>query len=320
MLENLYRPIEKEICEVKSLIKQTLLTNENFQSIATHLIKREGKFVRTAIILLLTKMFNGDMKKSIKIAASCELIHLATLLHDDVIDNSGKRRGIESSNFKFGNKFSILMGDFIHSRAFDLILAVEDGRILNELLEASRLMCEGEAMEIINSGKLDITMDIYLKIIKLKTAVFFEKCSGCSGIVSKKDDEIIESCGEFGKEFGMIFQLTDDMLDFLSSSNKLGKPIMIDLKEKHYTMTLIDALNSEKYKEELIKEISKEENIDEEKILEILKKSNSFDFTRREIDKYIVNIKEILNDFEVENEEARGSIIGIVDYMTKREY
>ena len=320
MVKEYYRPIEKELGSVRKLVKTTISDNINFREIGEHLQKREGKYIRSAFILFLTKMFSGDVEKSIRFAASCELIHLATLLHDDVIDNSQKRRGIESTNFKYGNKFSILMGDFLYSRAFQLINSIELSEIFTELLNTSILMCEGEAMELSYVGNLDIKLEEYLEIIRLKTAVFFGCCGRGAAIISEKSGIDVDICEELGESFGMAFQLTDDMLDFFASEDKLGKPVMLDLKEKHYTMPVIKGFDDEKNGEKLKKLVQSSENIDENEIRRMLEESGSFDYTRDIIGNYVNRSKEILDSLEVVDGSLKEYMVSIVNFMSNRDY
>ena len=212
------------------------------KEIASYLILSGGKRLRpllTACTFHLINRKKDNSKNYIGLAAAVEFIHAATLLHDDVIDDSKKRRGSLSANEVWGNKTSVLVGDFLFSRAFQLMTKYGNLEILKILSDTSVVISEGEVLELINDKDLTINEDIYFKVINGKTASLFSAACQVGGISAKGSLKEIEAIKSFGTNFGMAFQLIDDAIDYSSSDEKLGKNIGDDFKEGKITLPII---------------------------------------------------------------------------------
>jgi octaprenyl-diphosphate synthase len=221
------------------------------EKITTYIVKRKGKQLRPMFVFLAAKTMGEVNESTYRAAALIELLHTATLVHDDVVDDSNERRGYFSVNALWKNKIAVLIGDYLLSRGLLLSLDNNDFHLLKIVSNAVREMSEGELLQIEKARKLDISEEIYFEIIRKKTATLIQACCAC-GVASVSDKkDFIDKMGEFGTLTGIAFQLKDDLFDF-GNSNEIGKPTGIDIKEKKMTLPLIYALskasNSDKRK------------------------------------------------------------------------
>ena len=254
--------------------------------IASHLILSGGKRLRpllTCCSFQMNKDKLNNTKQYIGLAAAVEFIHAATLLHDDVIDESKKRRGLLTANEVWGNKTSVLVGDFLFSRAFQLMSKEGSSKILKLLSDTSVIISEGEVLELSNDKDLTINEDIYLEVIHGKTASLFSAACQVGGICANVNDEKIEALKSFGINFGMAYQLIDDAIDYSSTTNQLGKNIGDDFKEGKVTLPLILAYlrsNSQEknFWKRTIQNMIQDKN-DFNKALELIKKYNCIEDT-----------------------------------------
>ncbi len=212
---------------------------ELIPQLAGHLIAAGGKRLRPMITLASSRLCGYTGTRHHALAASVEFIHTATLLHDDVVDDSDLRRGLASANAVFGNKASVLVGDFLFSRAFSLM--VEDGslRVLDILSNASAVIAEGEVHQLITANDLETTEQSYLEVIGAKTAELFAAAAKIGGVVAERSEEDIAALGRFGLNLGFSFQLVDDALDYSASEEALGKTIGDDFREGKITLPVI---------------------------------------------------------------------------------
>ena len=176
------------------------------------------------------------------LAAVVEFIHTATLLHDDVVDESSMRRGRATANATFGNAASVLVGDFLYSRAFQMMVGVNRMRVLQVLADATNVIAEGEVLQLMNMHDPDITVDAYLKVIRFKTAKLFEASARLGAVLAEASTPVEESCAAFGRSLGTAFQLVDDLLDYEGNSHQLGKNVGDDLREGKPTLPLLIAM------------------------------------------------------------------------------
>lgn len=212
--------------------------------LAGYLIAAGGKRIRPLMTLAATALYNGDMVRAHRLATSVEFIHTATLLHDDVVDDSDERRGQKSANVIFGNEASVLVGDFLFSRAFQLM--VEDGNlnVLKTLSDASAIIAQGEVLQLSIQGNLQTSMDDYLNVIKGKTAALFAAACEVGPLISNTDQNAAKIMAEYGMNLGIAFQIADDVLDYASTSEKIGKTVGDDFREGKMTAPVIIALAS----------------------------------------------------------------------------
>ncbi len=212
--------------------------------LAGYLIAAGGKRIRPLMTLASTALYNGDMRRAHLLATSVEFIHTATLLHDDVVDDSDERRGQKSANVIFGNEASVLVGDFLFSRAFQLM--VEDGNldVLKILSDASAIIAQGEVLQLATQGNLSTSMDDYLEVIKGKTAALFAAACEVGPLISTNDVNAARIMAEYGMNLGIAFQIADDILDYSASQEKLGKAVGDDFREGKMTAPVIMALQA----------------------------------------------------------------------------
>lgn len=198
-----------------------------------------GKRLRPALLLLSSKLCEYEAEAAIQLAVVVELIHVATLVHDDIIDDATVRRGRPSVNAKWGNQVTVLMGDWLYMTSFSLALRLRDFRILDLLIEVTRKMVEGELLQMEMNGRLDVTAEDQLEICRNKTAYLFSGCGRLGAMLGNAGPEKEEQLAHFGRSLGMAFQLTDDLLDYTASQQTLGKPVLKDLQEGKVTLPII---------------------------------------------------------------------------------
>ncbi|MBF0431876.1 MAG: polyprenyl synthetase family protein [Fibrobacteria bacterium] len=209
------------------------------------LVNRRGKRMRATFVLLLSSFAKEDQtERGAMVSSSIELLHLATLVHDDIIDESDMRRNGLTAHRKWGTHTAVLVGDFALSKALELIINEQDRRIPSCISRSASLLCEGEMLEIDRAGQSDITLDKYFEIIYGKTASLWEACGECGGLVAGFEDDMVRNCAHLGKEMGMAFQIIDDVLDYGYGAGNLGKETQNDLSNGLVTLPLILFFNS----------------------------------------------------------------------------
>jgi octaprenyl-diphosphate synthase len=235
--------IATDMDNVDELIEKSLYSEINLiDQLGHHIINSGGKRLRPAIVLLSARAFSYEGEQHINLAAIIEFIHTATLLHDDVVDASLLRRGRETANQRWGNEASVLVGDFLYSRAFQMMVNAESMRIMHILSEATNTIAEGEVQQLINRQDPDTTQENYLKVIRHKTAKLFEAAAQLGAVISDRSEKEIAAMAAYGRHLGTAFQLIDDVLDYSSSAEELGKNIGDDLAEGKPTLPLLYAI------------------------------------------------------------------------------
>lgn len=232
--ENVNRLIYKRLGSDVALVNQ----------VAHHIIHHGGKRLRPLTVLLAARACRCEGDAPIPAAAIIEFIHTATLLHDDVVDNSGLRRGQETANSVFGNQASVLVGDFLYSRSFQMMVELGEMRVLEVLADATNTIAEGEVLQLMNCNNPDITERDYLEVIYRKTAKLFEAGAQLGAILAQESAETESALADFGRHLGRAFQLVDDALDYDAEPEQLGKNIGDDLAEGKTTLPLIYAMNN----------------------------------------------------------------------------
>lgn len=232
-----------EMAQVDAVIAVRLQSDVALiNQIAHYIVSAGGKRIRPRLVLLFAGAlgFNGPEKYSL--AATVEFIHTATLLHDDVVDESSLRRGRDTANSVFGNAASVLVGDFLYSRAFQMMVAVNDMRVLDVLANATNVIAEGEVLQLMNMHDADLAVDEYLRVIRFKTAKLFEASARLGAILAGVDRATEEACADYGRSLGTAFQLIDDLLDYDGDTQELGKNVGDDLREGKPTLPLLLAM------------------------------------------------------------------------------
>ena len=210
--------------------------------IAHHIIGAGGKRIRPMLVLLFSSALGFDGPERFELAATVEFIHTATLLHDDVVDESALRRGRQTANAMYGNAASVLVGDFVYSRAFQMMVSVNRMRVLEVLADATNVIAEGEVLQLMNMHDPDLTVEAYLRVIRYKTAKLFEASSRLGAVLAESGEAIEESCASYGRALGTAFQLVDDLLDYDGSPAQMGKNVGDDLREGKPTLPLLIAM------------------------------------------------------------------------------
>ena len=232
-----------EMREVDAVIAQRLRSDVALiNQISGYIVHAGGKRMRPKLVLLFANALGHDKPDRFEMAAVVEFIHTATLLHDDVVDESSLRRGKATANALFGNAASVLVGDFLYSRAFQMMVSVNRMRVLEVLAEATNVIAEGEVLQLMNMHDPDITVESYLRVIRYKTAKLFEASARLGAVLADAKPEIEEACAGYGRALGTAFQLIDDVLDYEGDTHALGKNVGDDLREGKTTLPLLIAM------------------------------------------------------------------------------
>ena len=210
--------------------------------ISRYIIGAGGKRIRPKLVLLFASALGFAGRERFELAAIVEFIHTATLLHDDVVDESSLRRGRETANALFGNAASVLVGDFLYSRAFQMMVSVNRMRVLEVLADATNVIAEGEVLQLMNMHDPDLGVEEYLRVIRFKTAKLFEASARLGAVIADASGEVEEACAGYGRALGTAFQLVDDLLDYEGDSARLGKNVGDDLREGKPTLPLLIAM------------------------------------------------------------------------------
>jgi octaprenyl-diphosphate synthase len=234
------RPIASDMDAVNLVIREQLYSDVPLiQQIAQYIINAGGKRIRPALVLLFANAYGFRETNHHRLATIIEFIHTATLLHDDVVDESSLRRGRQTANALFGNAASVLVGDFLYSRAFQMMVSIGDMRVMRILADATNVIAEGEVLQLLNMHDPDVTEQRYLQVIRSKTAKLFEAAAELGALIAGAADTEIEAAAEYGRSLGTAFQLIDDVLDYSGNAADIGKNVGDDLREGKPTLPLI---------------------------------------------------------------------------------
>ena len=310
-----------EIFEEK--FSKLMLSNVPLLNRITHyIIKRKGKQMRPMFIFLFSKLLNQGIvnEKVYRGASVIELIHTATLIHDDVVDDSKRRRGFFSINAIWKNKIAVLVGDFLLSRGMILCIENKDYDHLDIISESVKKMSEGELLQIEKSRSLDIDETVYFEIIKKKTASLISSCCKIAAVSVTKQKKIIESVSKIGENIGIAFQIKDDLFDY--GKRKIGKPRGIDIKEKKLTLPLIYTLNEvDNRKRKWIINSIKKHNRDKSRIKEIIslvKETGGLEYAIEKMNYFHKIALEDLN--KLPDNEFKSSLTEMINYVIQREF
>jgi octaprenyl-diphosphate synthase len=235
--------MSEEMREVDAVIRRRLTSEVALvDQIARYITTAGGKRIRPLLVLLFSNALGFKGAERFELAASVEFIHTATLLHDDVVDESGLRRGRKTANAVFGNAASVLVGDFIYSRAFQMMVSVNQMKVLQVLSDATNIIAEGEVLQLMNMHDADLPVADYLKVIRYKTAKLFEASARLGAVLAGAPADLEEACADYGRSLGTAFQLIDDLLDYEGSAGEMGKNVGDDLREGKPTLPLLLAM------------------------------------------------------------------------------
>lgn len=320
----------KAFREIKNFIKPELeLFQKKFRAsmsskvplldkITYYIVKSKGKQMRPMFVFLSSKMMGDATDSSFRAASLVELLHTATLVHDDVVDDAHQRRGMFSINALWKNKIAVLVGDYLLSKGLLLALENEEYQLLQIVSTAVKDMSEGELLQIEKARRLDIDEDIYFDIIRQKTASLIAAACAAGAASVTQDEEAIKKMGEFGSYIGTAFQLKDDLFDY--GNNAIGKPVGIDIKEKKMTLPLIYALNKadrsqRKHIIGLIKYDNKKKKAVRE-VIDFVTQSGGLEYAEEAMNDYRKRAFDVLSDFP--DSESKKHLMSLVDYVVNR--
>ncbi len=283
------------------------------------ILKQKGKKIRPLLVLLSAKISGGITERSYRGAKLVELLHTATLIHDDVVDNADTRRGFPSINAIWKNKISVLMGDYLLSRGLMLAVEGKDFDFLGIITKAVKRMSEGELLQIGKTRKLDIDEETYFRIISDKTASLLSTCCEIGALSATENPYCSTAMKSFGENLGVAFQIRDDILDFIGTSKIIGKPLGGDIKEKKITLPLIYVLQNggKSFSSSILKKIKSGSKNDEVKeIIEFVKNNGGIDYAIKTAKDYAERAKHDLDVFPAS--ETKESLYNLVDFIVER--
>ena len=320
-LNEIKKPIDNEMGKFKDKLSGSIRSESKLiDTVISYVLKRKGKQIRP-IFVFLTAGLNGKINESsYRAAILIEILHTATLIHDDVVDDSKRRRGFFSINAIWKNKIAVLVGDFLLSRGMILCIENKDYDHLDIISESVKKMSEGELLQIEKSRSLDIDETVYFEIIKKKTASLISSCCKIAAVSVTKQKKIIESVSKIGENIGIAFQIKDDLFDY--GKRKIGKPRGIDIKEKKLTLPLIYTLNElDKRKRKWLINSIKKHNKDKSRVKEIIslvKETGGLDYA---IEKMNYFHKIALDDLKLlPDNEFKKSLTEMINYVIHREF
>ena len=298
--------IESDMNDVNQLIHAQMRSDVALvNQLGLYIVSSGGKRVRPMLAILAAKALGYQGKDHITLATIVEFIHTATLLHDDVVDESNLRRGTPTANAEFGNAASVLVGDFIYTRSFQLMVGLGKMQIMQVLADATNIIAEGEVLQLMNCNDPDTTEASYMQVIYSKTAKLFEAATGLAAIITEQGQATLDALNLYGMHLGTAFQLVDDVLDYNADAEQLGKNIGDDLAEGKPTLPLIYAMqHGSEQQTQLIRDAIEHSNGMEhlEEILTALKQTNALEFTMQKA--------------ELEAEKA----IACLDFLAESDY
>ncbi len=314
-------PIEAELADFVSLFNQSLSHEDGLLGSALeHIRKRAGKRMRPILILLMARNFGQITDVTQNAAVGLELLHTASLVHDDVVDESEERRGQASVNATYDNKVAVLVGDYILSTALLCVARTHSEQIVTYLAELGRTLSDGEILQLSNIGRKDISEDVYYDVIKQKTAALFEACAGIGALSSGASEEDVMAAKQFGQNLGIIFQIRDDIFDYYDSK-EIGKPTGNDMAEGKLTLPVIHAVNNggdEDMKRLALK--VKDHSVTAEEIASLVdytKRMGGIEYAEKRMWEFHAEAQRFLNE-RVGQQEIKEALQAYLDFVIKR--
>ncbi len=314
-------PIKDELQEFEERFKFAMKSSAPLlDKITNYIVKSKGKQIRPMFVFLSAKICGKVNDSTYSAAILIELLHTATLVHDDVVDDSHLRRGFFSINALWKNKIAVLVGDYLLSKGLLYALDKDEHKILKIVSDAVKKMSEGELIQIEKARSLDITEQIYYDIIKRKTASLISACCAAGAASTTTDEEVIKKMHLLGENIGISFQIKDDLFDY-GSNGKIGKPTVIDIKEKKLTLPLIYAFNNtSKSEKRRVMNIIKNHNEDFRKVSEVIafvRRSGGIEYAKSKMFEYHDKAVEILK--ELPDNQAKESLKELIHYTVNRD-
>lgn len=319
-LTEITQPIKSELDTFSRIFRESLRSRVGLVDLVTrYIIRQKGKKIRPLLVLLSAKVSGGINERSYRGAVLVELLHTATLVHDDVVDNADKRRGLWSINKVFKNKIAVLMGDYLLSKGLLIAMEGKDYDFLEVVTNTVKRMSEGELLQIQKTRKLDIDEETYFRVISDKTASLIETCCTIGAMSASSDQEYISAMGEFGKNLGISFQIRDDILDYEGSLSITGKRAGGDIKEKKITLPLIYSLNqvsSVKAAEirKIIKNGKEKTNVDA--VINFVRENKGIEYAAGQARTYSQAAKDALK--KLPDSQSKLALEALVDFVVDR--
>lgn len=315
------QPIEKDLNDFISLFNESLTYEEGLLSqVLSHICQRGGKRMRPILMLLTAKNYGGISDVTQYAAVGLELLHTASLVHDDVVDESEERRGQASVNATYNNKVAVLVGDYILSTALLKVAQTGNQRIIEYLAELGRTLAAGEILQLSNIQNQELSEEVYYQVIKQKTAALFEACAAIGAISAGASDEEIKKASEFGQTLGIMFQIRDDIFDYYDSK-EIGKPTGNDMAEGKLTLPIIYALKNTG-NEEMLKLAKKVKKgfVDDAEIQQLVQfaiKNGGIDYAVKKMDDFSAQAQQYI-DFHVKQIEIKEALQAYLDFVANR--
>jgi len=315
--------IEPQFLAVNDFIINHLGSNVPLvEKIGHYIVESGGKRFRPLLVLLASNACqypkNANDNDHIKLAATIEFIHTATLLHDDVVDESDLRRGKDTANAKWGNAPSVLVGDFLYSRAFQVMVEVGELAVMDVISNATNTIAEGEVLQLLNTKNPDLSEEDYMKVIIAKTAMLFEAACETGAIIGQSSTKEREALRLYGRHLGIAFQLIDDVMDYLSSAQEMGKNTGDDLAEGKATLPLIQAMKeTDPDNRKLIRRAIREGGLDDlTPVLDAILATNAIDYTQDKAKQHAQLAKDALND--IKDSSFKDTLFTLADLSVAR--
>lgn len=319
-LSQISRPIDNDLAQFNELFKKSIKSKVGLLDLITrYILRQKGKKIRPLLVLLSAKLAGGVYERSLRGAVLVEILHTATLVHDDVVDNAEKRRGLPSINAVWKNKIAVLMGDYLLAKGLMLSVEQSDFDFLKVITETVKRMSEGELLQISKTRKLDIDEETYFRIISDKTASLIETCCTIGALSATEDKEKIDSMKIYGESLGIAFQIKDDILDYVGKASLIGKPLGGDIKEKKITLPLIYALKQAGNSEashiiKLVKSGGKKNSVED--VINFVKSQKGIEYAQETALEYANKAKTSLELFD--DSESKDSLNALVDFVIDR--
>jgi octaprenyl-diphosphate synthase len=320
-LESIRTPIAADLARVDEVIRQRLDSDVVLiRTVAEYIVAAGGKRLRPALVLLAANAFRAEAPSRHELAAVIEFIHTATLLHDDVVDESSLRRGRKTANAEFGNAASVLVGDFLYSRAFQMIVEAGSLRVMKVLADATNVIAEGEVLQLLNVHDPDTDEEKYLRVIRYKTAKLFEAATQVGAIIGGASGESEEALAEYGMHLGTAFQLVDDVLDYSGDLAETGKNLGDDLAEGKPTLPLIYAMRAgDESERKLIRHaIEHGGKADLEGVVAAIRRVGALDYAREQAKREAATAIARLD--HISHSAARDSLLQLAHFSVERKF
>ena len=320
-ISDVYALVDSDMQTVNQLVKERLHSEVALINQLSHyIISSGGKRLRPILLLLSAKALGYENQQHIELAAIVEFIHTATLLHDDVVDASDKRRGNDTANAIWGNEAAVLVGDFLYSRSFQMMVRINNSRVLSILADATNTIAEGEVLQLLNCNDPNTSEKRYLDVIHYKTAKLFEASAQLGSVISNAPEQQETAMAKYGMYLGTAFQLIDDVLDYSSSSEEMGKNVGDDLAEGKPTLPLIRAMSvGNKTQRNIIRhaiEKGGRDNIDD--VIDAIQSTDAIDYTAAKALEESASAIEMLK--HIPASPYRDAMFALAEFSVNRSY